>query len=172
MTALHLETARLRLRSFQPEDLDDLIRICSDPEAMRHIPPSYQPEPVAEVVARLARYQAHEAQHGYSFYHVSDHSGEFVGRAGFFWIAEVALFEVGYSLLPAHWGRGYATELTERLLDFAFAERGLRLVCGRTVPAHTRSRHVLEKTGFVFDSLRDFDVKGQPIEMAYYLREA
>ncbi len=33
------ETARLRLRPFTPEDLDDLFRLYSDPEVMRYLLP-------------------------------------------------------------------------------------------------------------------------------------
>jgi ribosomal-protein-alanine N-acetyltransferase len=36
-----LETARLRLRHFGPDDLDDLFEILGDPETMRYYPEPY-----------------------------------------------------------------------------------------------------------------------------------
>lgn len=167
-----LLTPRLVMRPFQPDDFADLHQICTDPDAMRHIPPSYLPETPAQVHARLQRYQDHQARHGMGFYHVANHAGEFVGRAGLFWIDEAGLFELGYSLLPRYWGQGLATELTWRIIDHAFAEKGLVEICGRTVPWHTASRHVLEKTGFEYVGLRPFKVAGLPMDMAYYLLKA
>lgn len=167
-----LSTPRLRMRPFLPDDYADLLQICSDPDAMRHIPPSYLPETPEEVTARLQRYQDHQARFGMGFYHVANPSGDFVGRAGLFWIEEAGLFELGYSLLPQYWGQGLATELTWRIIAHAFEEMGLAEICGRTVPWHTASRHVLEKTGFGYAGLRPFHVAGQVMDFAYYLLRA
>jgi [ribosomal protein S5]-alanine N-acetyltransferase len=172
MAMIQMDTARLRLRSFQDTDLGDLLQICSDVDAMRHIPPFFLPEPREETVLRLQRYLEHEALHGFSFYHVTDRSGCFVGRAGFYWIPEIELFEVGYSLLPAFWGMGYATELTLRLIEFAFRDRGLEGLCGRTIPDHRRSQRVLEKAGFSPQGLKSFEVKGRMMDLAYFTLRA
>jgi [ribosomal protein S5]-alanine N-acetyltransferase len=168
MTAFVLETARLRMRSFRPEDLEDLVRLCSDAEAMRYLPPYFRPEPREETVARLQRYMDHEAQYGCAFYHVSTLDGVFVGRAGYYWIPEVDMFELGYSLLPDHWGKGYATELTQSLIRHAFGALGWKILCGRTMPAHRVSRRVLEKTGFQYIRPLLFETRGVSFEVAYY----
>ena len=172
MTPFVLETARLRMRSFSPEDLDDLIRLCTDPQAMRYLPPNFRPETEEETVARLQRYLDHEAQHGCAFYHVSTHAGDFVGRAGYYWIPEIEMFELGYSLLPDDWGKGYATELTHGLIHHAFDELGWRILCGRTMPENAASRKVLEKTGFQYKGPRTFEMRFVPFELAYYELEA
>lgn len=160
------------MRSFSLEDLDELIRLCTDPQAMRCIPPNFLPETREETVARLQRYLDHETQHGCSFYHVSNHDDDFVGRAGYYWIPEIDMFELGYSLLPGDWGKGYATELTHGLIQHAFDELGWRILCGRTMPEHAVSRKVLEKTGFQYKGLRTFGMRGVPFELAYYELEA
>ncbi len=36
-----LETARLRLRSFGPDDVDDLFEVLGDPETIRYYPQPY-----------------------------------------------------------------------------------------------------------------------------------
>lgn len=167
-----LSTTRLVMRPFQPADLADLYQLCSDPDAMRHIPPHYLPETPEDVVARLQRYQAHQATHGISFYHVADQDGAFVGRAGYYWLSEVQQFELGYSLLPRYWGMGYATELTRRLIGYAFEEVGMVEICGRTVPWHSASRHVLEKAGFEYTGLRPFTVGDVAMDFAYYALRA
>ncbi len=55
--------------------------------------------------------------------------------------------EVGYMLKPAEWGKGYATEMTRRLLQFAFEQTELSSVVAVTDPANSTSQHVLRKSG-------------------------
>ena len=54
--------------------------------------------------------------------------------------------EIGWVLLPEYWGRGYASLLTERMIERAEAERkDLVIEC---VPEQTVTRHIAEKYGF------------------------
>lgn len=55
--------------------------------------------------------------------------------------------EIGYSVLPAHEGRGLATEMAAALLEWAAAQ-GARLVHAEVGPANPASVRVLEKLGF------------------------
>jgi GNAT superfamily N-acetyltransferase len=56
--------------------------------------------------------------------------------------------EIGYYLKRSAWGRGYATEASSRLLDFAFEEGGLLEVVATFDKRNLASRRVLEKVGF------------------------
>jgi RimJ/RimL family protein N-acetyltransferase len=55
--------------------------------------------------------------------------------------------ELGFVVHPAHQGRGYATEASRPLLDFAFGAAGLHRVVGRTEARNIASARVLEKLG-------------------------
>lgn len=55
--------------------------------------------------------------------------------------------EVGYLLIPAAWGQGFATEICARLLRFAFEQTSLPEVVATTDPENARSQHVLQKCG-------------------------
>ncbi len=57
--------------------------------------------------------------------------------------------EVGYILKPSAWGKGYATEICLRLLQFAFEETSLREVVAPFDDEHLKSRRVLEKCGLI-----------------------
>ena len=46
--------------------------------------------------------------------------------------------------------RGIGTQAERLLLDYAFDELGMNAVTARVVVKNTRSRHVLEKVGFIF----------------------
>jgi ribosomal-protein-alanine N-acetyltransferase len=58
--------------------------------------------------------------------------------------------EIGYFFLPSAWGRGYATEVCQRMLKFAFQEVLLDEVVASVEEANLASRKVLEKSG-LFD---------------------
>lgn len=56
--------------------------------------------------------------------------------------------EVGYALKRSAWGNGYATEICERLLRFAFEESPLDVIVAVCEDDNHASRRVLEKSGF------------------------
>ncbi len=56
--------------------------------------------------------------------------------------------EIGYSLLEAFRGRGYATEALRGVLDETFRQSELNELHAACVPANLRSRAVLDRVGF------------------------
>ncbi|MFD7644733.1 GNAT family N-acetyltransferase [Kitasatospora sp. NPDC059795] len=56
-------------------------------------------------------------------------------------------FRLGCRLLPAAWGRGYATEAAVALVEAAFAELDAERVVGTTMAVNSASRRVLERAG-------------------------
>ena len=56
-------------------------------------------------------------------------------------------FTIGYSVYPAHRGRGYATEAMERLLAWAFAQPRASVARATIPPWNTPSIRVAEKLG-------------------------
>ncbi len=49
-----------------------------------------------------------------------------------------------------HWGRGYATEATQALIDHVFADERTRILWCANRASSTRSRRVVEKCGFQY----------------------
>lgn len=56
--------------------------------------------------------------------------------------------EIGYSLLPAWRGQGYATEITQALASRALSNPGVRLIVAHTQAENHASARVLERCGF------------------------
>ena len=159
-----METPRLVLRSFEDTDLDDLYRLRSDESVMHHFPRTNTREECRQAL-QLA--MSFNDRYGYWFGPVIEkQTGKFTGFAG---IAEV-LFEVpfapateiGWSLLPEFWGRGYATEAARAWLDFAFTQAGKEEVVSFAVRGNHRSRAVMERLGMRRDPSRDFDHPSVP----------
>ncbi|PID26839.1 MAG: GNAT family N-acetyltransferase [Candidatus Cloacimonadota bacterium] len=57
---------------------------------------------------------------------------------------------IGYVLNPNYWGRGFATEAVERVLDFCFNDMNLDLVCCGHFEDNLKSKKIIEKFGFSF----------------------
>ncbi|WP_276271279.1 GNAT family N-acetyltransferase [Haloarcula litorea] len=56
--------------------------------------------------------------------------------------------EVGYAVLPDHWGNGYATDAVDCLARYAFTERRLHKLGADVYASNPASARVLEKVGF------------------------
>ncbi|KUO70908.1 MAG: GNAT family acetyltransferase [Clostridia bacterium BRH_c25] len=65
--------------------------------------------------------------------------------------------EIGYVFHSRHWGKGYGTETTAIMNDFAFASLNLHKLHARVVDANIGSARVLEKNGFELEGrLKDY----------------
>ncbi|MEU5937673.1 GNAT family N-acetyltransferase [Micromonospora sp. NPDC047548] len=142
-----LETERLRLRRFTPDDVDHLVDLDSDPEVMRFLG---RPTPRATVRDEqlpriLAQYDRHPGLGRWAA--LDRQSGDFLG-----WFAldpsdDGTEAELGYRLRRSVWGRGLATEGSRPLLRHAFDTVGVRRVWAETMTVNTRSRQVMAKAG-------------------------
>ncbi|WP_324735806.1 GNAT family protein [Thermococcus sp. SY098] len=56
--------------------------------------------------------------------------------------------EIGYFLSKQYWGKGYATEAVELVLEYCFKWLNLRKVYARVYEYNVASQRVLEKNGF------------------------
>jgi len=53
---------------------------------------------------------------------IDKQSGDFIGQCGLLiqTVDEIEELEVGYSILPRFWNKGYATGLREKCIEYAF----------------------------------------------------
>lgn len=140
-----IQTDRLIVRPFRPDDWRDLLDYLSLPE-------TYRFEPGEPVDAEQARALAVERSLGRTFWAIELRAERrVIGHLYFAPVepAELRTFELGYIFNPAYHGLGYATEATRALVDRAFAETGAHRVVASCNPANTASWRLLERIGFV-----------------------
>jgi ribosomal-protein-alanine N-acetyltransferase len=147
-----LQTDRLLLRTWRDEDLNDLVRLHSRPDVSRYLSRSGKPWTRDEAMDRMTGWMRDFHQHGVAKLRLLRRDNEqFVGRAGFSLFAETDQFELGYSLAPAFWGQGYATEIAGALARHFFRLQ----ICEHFIAfAHVdnaASLKVLEKIGMRYD---------------------
>jgi len=110
----------MRLERWTPDDLPLMRRLLGDPAMTEHLG---GPESEQKLADRLERYVEREPT---MFKIVED--GEPLGSVGFWdreWRGE-DVFEIGWSVLPEHQGRGVASRGTAMALDLAAAMRRRR----------------------------------------------
>ena len=73
-----IETDRLRLRPFRPDDVDEVTRWVADPAFTRHLGGAWSRRRVVEMLERAGR---HHAEHGYGPLAVEDRATGEIGRA-------------------------------------------------------------------------------------------
>ena len=165
---LQLETPQLFLRPFVPEDAPLALPWLTDAEIMRYMPTG-QDFTLAQVEARIARYIAHQEQHGYSrWLAVERSSGLPIGDAGLLYLPATQEIELGYRVIQSHWGRGLATEMAAAWVAQAFGPLGLTELIAFSHPDNLASIRVMEKTGFHF--LRHDQIAGMGV-VVYQLQK-
>lgn len=144
-----LETPRLRLRPPRLTDLEDIYRLGSDPQVMQHITPG-KTQSRAEAKADLEkRIRQSDDRLGY-WITEEKHSGDFVGWMALKPLEQSGNIEIGYRFLAEKWGRGYATEGSQRILAYAFEELILPKVVAVAREENRASTRVMEKMGLKF----------------------
>jgi ribosomal-protein-alanine N-acetyltransferase len=145
----HLESERLLFRKFEIEDAVEIQAIRSDEMVMkfmdsnRHDTVQYSEKFVARNM------EAYQNKEGLFWAIIDKASGEFAGDFSF-WRLDRANCrgEIGYSLKPQFWGKGYMPEAMRVLLKFGFKGLNLHSIEANINPQNENSKSVLEKIGF------------------------
>jgi len=153
-----LETERLRLRRYRPDDLDHLYAMFSDPDHMRWYPAPFDLETTR---AWLERQIEGYRTRGYALWIVEDRaSAEFLGTAGPTApvVEGVEEVEIGWHTRPGRKGDGIAPEAGAAARDWAFANLEVDHLISLVLPENLASCRVAEKIGMHVD--RQADYKG------------
>jgi [ribosomal protein S5]-alanine N-acetyltransferase len=141
------ETARLYVRQFTEADLDALYLFSSDPVVMKYI---RAPLSVAGTKELLDTQLNGYKQHGHfgRFAVIEKSSRQYIGNFLLRPSETMGGTETGYAFFEHAWGKGYATELTKKALQFAFDNLQIKRVYAITNIFNEASKKVLLKCGF------------------------
>ena len=143
-----VKTRNLILRPFESGDTPALYQFMNDPAAMQH---TYVAPSLEHCSSRLGAYEAMRSTLGFAPWVARrSETNEIVGWGGLSVDPEEPQWglEVGYAFAPASWGKGYATELVQFSLGYAFGMLSAQEVHAFAKPANAASTRVLEKCGF------------------------
>lgn len=142
-----LTTERLNLRKMTTDDVDRLMKIFSDPEAMTYYPSTLDEAGTLEWIHRvLGNYQ----KFGVGLWIVEDKAtGRFLGQCGIIpqELDGIIEMEIGYLLVRQEWGQGYASESARACKEYGFETMGYRKMISLIDINNIRSAKVAERIG-------------------------
>lgn len=141
-------TKRLRVRHFTFSDANNYFALQSNPEVMQYIrAPRTRKESDTFLTEKILPTSPKEYK-GYWAVEEKD-TGRFIGCFVIIPIPDdVEKTQLGYSFLPEHWGKGYATEVTREGLNYFYNRTPLTEIYGITEIPNIASQKVLLKAGF------------------------
>jgi len=157
--ATELRHSRILLRPWRAGDTAACAAMTADPEVMRYFPSVLSPADNALLVRRI---DEHFNEHGYGLW-VLEIPGEleFAGFVGLLRVAFEAHFtpavEIGWRLVPAAWGKGYATEAAQAVLRHAFSVLGMKEIVSFTAAGNKRSQSVMRRLGMSTRAEENFE---------------
>lgn len=150
---IYLETERLILRRLTGADVENLFVLDSDPAVMRFInggKPTPREVIETETLPQLLGFYGRAPEYGL-WAAIEKSTGEFIG-----WLSlrcdegDLEKVELGYRLRQSAWGKGYATEGSQALVDKAFSELGAQRVFATRMTVNSASIRVMEKAGLKY----------------------
>jgi RimJ/RimL family protein N-acetyltransferase len=157
-----ISTERLCLRTPAPQDAEALHELFADPVVMHGL----NREPVSALDETRAMIE--EGMDGWRtdglgpFILETATGGRIVGQAGLMifdtrgWTPSTwssagsrGQPELGWALIRAHWGFGYATEAAAAIRDWAYKSRSIDLLVSLISPDNVRSQRVAERVGAI-----------------------
>jgi RimJ/RimL family protein N-acetyltransferase len=144
-----MRTARLGFRHWSENDLPLAVTLWGDPEVTKLIGGPFSEDVVKKKLAAEMNSMAHSKVQYWPLFLLDD--DEHVGCAGLRpYRPGEQIYELGFHLRPAYWGRGLAEEAGRAIIGFAFERLGAKGLFAGHHPANAASRRVLEKLGFRF----------------------
>lgn len=163
MPDIFIETQRLLLRGFVERDEALLVSLLMDADFMAYAPAGAFDEVTAK--ARFQQFRADVAATGAGKLAVIVKSSQaLIGYCGI----EPCLLdgrqeiELGYRLVKAARGLGYATEAAQAVLDY-YKKTGVGNIVAFTEPENTASINVLKKLGYL--AVTESIYQGMPIRI-------
>jgi len=166
-----LNTARLTLRPFAADDAAAYAEIRLHEKVIDWLPaPPVGEAPMATAERTIKHFQDTWAEHGVGPWAVCDReTGRLLGHCGLRYLDDFKGVEALWTLEPACWGRGYASEAAAESLRFGFENADLKEIFAITLPTNKASRGVMEKIGLRYrreTSWKGFDIVYYDIDRA------
>jgi [ribosomal protein S5]-alanine N-acetyltransferase len=154
-----LETERLLLTELQDDDEPEIFTLFSNPSVVEYYDLAAFTEP-GQAGNLISLFKSrYTEQAGIRWAIRLKATGKLIGTCGFnSWNSKMQNAVIGYEVLPAFWGRGYASEAIRTIVEIAFAGD---LACGKlhriqadSIPGNDASETLLRRIGFKEEGLR------------------
>ena len=143
-----LRSDRLGFRSWKSEDFPLAKELWGDPQVTR----LFAKEPLSDkqIEERLNAEMEKASVYGMQYWPIFElKTNEHIGCCGFRpYRPDEKIYELGFHLRSAHWGKGLATEAARAVLRYGIEVLHIPAIFAGHHPDNTASRNVLLKLGF------------------------
>ena len=147
---LILETRRCQIREISMSDMDALFSLYEPAEITKYTEPLY--DPLQEIEYEKAYIKNVYAYYEYGMWVVIEKKTQkLIGRAGIESREGMPqnTVEIGYVIQKNKQQKGYATEVCQAIMQYAFQTLGKEKIIARVNPANSASIRLLQKLGFM-----------------------
>ena len=146
MNVRRIETERLILRPIQIDDAQDVFEWAGDQEVNK-----FMPYPLHNSVSQAEEWIRSLGEDKNEFVFCLKDTGEVIGGISMSYHDEYEAYELGYNMKRKYWGKGYATEASKALIQWAYEELGVHDFFAKHANANHASGNVIRKCGFQFE---------------------
>ncbi len=147
-----IETKRLILRKFEENDADEIFKNwISDPEVSKYMVWNNH-KSIEETKRWLKRcIEKYKIIDSYNWGIELKENRELIGSISANKVEnESNCYEIGYAIGRKYWGKGYATEALNRVVEYLMNEVGIRRILCRCAKENKASQKIICKAGFMY----------------------
>lgn len=151
------ESERLIFRKVTQDDFETWLKFCEFPDSLKYIFSQEQlliENPIERCNIWFTRvFNRYDKDLGGMNALIDKNTNEFVGQCGLLiqTIDEKEELEIGYALMPAHRGKGYASEAAIKCKEFAFENNFSESIISVIVPENIASIKVATNNGMTLE---------------------
>jgi RimJ/RimL family protein N-acetyltransferase len=147
------ETSRLRFRMIEQADFDHWLPFFEEPESFRYWDAKLEAPKIECRRWYDKQFGRYEQNKGGMNALIEKSSGKLIGHCGLLVqrVDSVIELEIGYSLLPPFWNKGFATEAALKCRNVAFVQNYSPSLISIISLTNTPSARVAEKIGMTID---------------------
>jgi len=156
-----IETERLILREFEPNDFKGVFEFGSNKEIQKYTgdPLLKSIEEAKKIISDvwLVDYKKYGFGRWATIYKPDN---KLIGFSGLKFLPEFNQVDIGFRYLPKYWNLGIATEASKEIIKYGFETLNLDEIIGIAYPENIASCKVLEKVGLSFYKQDDYNGDG------------
>lgn len=137
-----VETDRLIMRNFELKDETDALEYLGDEETMYYIEDVFDMDKTRKFIKN---YGMDESPYVYAL-ELKEES-KVIGHIIFHEYDDERIYELGFIINRKSQGKGYAKEICEKLIEYAFKNLGLHKIVAETIEGNIKSQKLIEKLG-------------------------
>lgn len=167
-----IRTDRFLLRQFCPDDLAFVFEGLSHPDVIRYYGVRYAS--LEETNEQLIWFNDLQKNETGIWWAICDKENlSLLGAIGFNDLNKTdQKAEIGFWLLPEHWGKGIIKEVANPICNYAFEKLDLRKIEAMVETENENSKKVLKKIGFDYqETMKNYEIKNDNfISLAIYAK--